>query len=236
MVVQGTGAMAMVIADVPALHGEPDQARAVATLALLTGAMMLLAGALKLGSLLRFVSNAVLVGFMNAVGVNIVLGQLANLTGYAATGGNRVARSLNTLLSPASLDWRSVGVGLSTVALIVAFERTRLGSMGLVVAVIATSAIAALLGWNGVATLQCLGPGASPFDVAVPRPRPATAGAGGVAGVRGPRSGCGDLRRGWTATAKFGPVRRSLATERQPVLIPQDRVLASLAAAGCPPG
>ena len=157
MVVQGTGAMAMVIADVPALHGEPDQARAVATLALLTGAVMLLAGALKLGTLLRFVSNAVLVGFMNAVGVNIVLGQLANLTGYAADGGNRVARSLNTLLSPASLDWRSVVVGLSTVALIVALERTRLGSMGLVVAVIATSAMAALLGWTGVATLQDLG-------------------------------------------------------------------------------
>ena len=45
MVVQGTGAMAMVIADVPALHGEPDQARAVATLALLTGAVMLQPGA-----------------------------------------------------------------------------------------------------------------------------------------------------------------------------------------------
>ena len=124
---------------------------------LLTGAVMLVAGALKLGTLLRFVSNAVLVGFMNAVGVNIVLGQLANLTGYAAPGGNRIARTLNTLLSPASLDWRSVVVGLSTVALIVALERTRLGSMGLVVAVIATSALAALLGWTGVATLQDLG-------------------------------------------------------------------------------
>jgi len=157
MVVQGTGAMAMVIADVPALHGGGDQARAVATLALLTGAVMLVAGALKLGTLLRFVSNAVLVGFMNAVGVNIVLGQVANLTGYSAPGGNRVARTLNTLLSPTSLDWRSVVVGLSTVAFIVALERTRLGSMGLVVAVIATSALAALLGWTGVATLQDLG-------------------------------------------------------------------------------
>ncbi len=93
MVVQGTGAMAMVIADVPGLHGGADQAQAVATLAVLTGAVMLLAGLLKLGSLLRFVSNAVLVGFMNAVGVNIVLGQVANLTGYAAPGDNRIVRT-----------------------------------------------------------------------------------------------------------------------------------------------
>lgn len=157
MVVQGTGAMAMIIADVPVLHSIGDQASAVATLALLTGAVMLVAGALKLGSLLRFVSNAVLVGFMNAVGVNIVLGQLSNLTGYAASGSNRVVRAVNTVLSPASLDWRSVAIGLGTIALIVLLERTRVGSIGLVVAVIATSAFALLLGWSSVASLNDLG-------------------------------------------------------------------------------
>ena len=31
-----------------------------------------------------------MVGFINAVGVNIVLGQLANFTGYDADGANRV--------------------------------------------------------------------------------------------------------------------------------------------------
>ena len=157
MVVQGTGAMAMIIADVPALHAMDDQGQAVATLALLTGVVMLVAGVLKLGSLLRFVSNAVLVGFMNAVGVNIVLGQLSNLTGYAAPGGNRVVRAINTVLSPAALDWRSVAIGVATIALIVLLERTRVGSIGLVVAVIVTSALAAVLGWSTVATLNDLG-------------------------------------------------------------------------------
>jgi len=155
MVVQGTGAMAMVISDVPEMKGGAPEA--VATLALLTGAVMLLAGLLKLGSLLRFVSNAVLVGFMNAVGVNIVLGQLANLTGYAAPGENRITRTINTLLSPSELDWRSVIIGLATMALIVVLERTRVGASGLVIAVFATSALAAVLGWTSVATLDDLG-------------------------------------------------------------------------------
>ena len=157
MVVQGTGAMAMIISDVPEMHHASDQARAVATLAVLTGAVMLLAGLFKLGSLLRFVSNAVLVGFMNAVGVNIILGQVANLTGYSAPGGNRIVRTINTILSPQHVDWPSVAIGVATIALIIIFERTRVGSLGLVVAVIATSAAAALLGWSSVQTLAHLG-------------------------------------------------------------------------------
>jgi MFS superfamily sulfate permease-like transporter len=36
----------------------------------------------EFGSLLRLVSNAVTVASVNAVGFNIVLGQLGNFTGY----------------------------------------------------------------------------------------------------------------------------------------------------------
>ena len=157
MVVQGTGAMAMIIADVPAVHDAADPARALFTLSILTGVVMLAAGLLKLGTVLRFVSNAVMVGFINAVGANIVLGQLANLTGYAPDGPNRVVRALRTLVSPGHVHWQSLAVGLATVGLILLLERTPIGSLGLVVAVVATSAAAALLGWSGVASLNDLG-------------------------------------------------------------------------------
>lgn len=156
MAVQGTGAMAMVIADVPGMRGE-DAPRMLVTLSLLTGAAMLIAGLLKLGSVLRFVSNAVMVGFINAVGVNIVLGQLANLTGYSAEGANRVTRAINTLLRPGQISWPTLAVGLATMALIVLLERTRIGSMGLVIAVVATSAAVYVGSWSEVATLQDLG-------------------------------------------------------------------------------
>ena len=166
MAIQGTGAMAMIVADVPAVHDASDPARAVFTLAVLTGVVMLAAGLLRLGSVLRFVSNAVMVGFINAVGVNIILGQLANFTGYAPEGPNRVVRTAQTLINPGRLDLATLVVGAATIALIVLLERTRLGPMGLVVAVIATSAAAAAFGWHRVATLNDLG--------AVPRslPRP----------------------------------------------------------------
>jgi len=157
MAVQGTGAMAMLISDVDALKQSSDPTRALVTLSVLTGAVMLLAGLLRLGPMLRFVSNAVMVGFMNAVGVNIVLGQLANLTGYAAEGSNRVVRAVDTLLHPGSLDGRTLVVGLATIALILLLERTPMHSLGLVVAVVLTSALAQLLDWTQVATLDDLG-------------------------------------------------------------------------------
>jgi sulfate permease, SulP family len=156
MAVQGTGAMAIVIADVPGLSGD-DAPRALVTLGLLTGAVMLVAGLLRLGSILRFVSNAVMVGFISAVGVNIVLGQLANLTGFGAEGANRVVRAARTLVRPDRWSVPTVLVGLVTIALIVLLGRTKLGAMGLVVAVIATSVAVQVGGWEQVATLNDLG-------------------------------------------------------------------------------
>jgi len=156
MAVQATGAMAMVVADVPAVHDASDPARALFTLSVLTGVIMLAAGLLRLGSVLRFVSNAVMVGFLSAVGVNIVLGQLANFTGYQAQGSNRVVRAFDTLLHPAQLHLQTLAIGATTIALILLLARTRLGALGLVVAIIVASAAAAALGWVNVATLDDL--------------------------------------------------------------------------------
>ncbi len=156
MAVQGTGAMAILVADVDTVHDATDPARALATLSLLTGVVMVAAGLLKLGSVLRFVSNAVMVGFINAVGVNIILGQLGSFTGYNSPQDSRLTRALDTLLHPGRLDGQSVAIGLGTMVLIVALERTRLGALGLVVGVVITSATANALGWD-VATVDDLG-------------------------------------------------------------------------------
>jgi SulP family sulfate permease len=157
MAVQATGAMAIVIAGVPAVHSGGNQAGALVTLTLLTGAMMLAAGFLRLGTLLRFVSNAVMVGFISAIGVSIILGQLANLTGYQASGANRVIRAVNTVIHPGRLDPRSLAVGAVTIVLIILLERTLLGPLGLVLAIVITSAATAALRWTGVATVGDLG-------------------------------------------------------------------------------
>lgn len=153
MAVQGTGAMAIIVSDVPSVRSGDDTGTALFTLSVLTGVIMLVAGLLKLGSLLRWVSNAVMVGFINAVGVNIVLGQLDNFSGYEAQGSNRVLRTFDLLFNLGEAHWASMAIGTATIFLIILLERTKLGSMGMVVAIVITSAIAPLLG-RGVVLLN----------------------------------------------------------------------------------
>ncbi len=144
MAVQATGAMAIVVADVGLVHGEGSE-RALFTLSILTGIAMLVAGFLNGGSILRFVSNAVMVGFINAVGINIVLGQFDNFTGYEGQGANRVARAFNTLLHLGQAHWPTIAIGALTIVLIVVLEKTKLGPLGMVVAIIVGSGVAAVL-------------------------------------------------------------------------------------------
>lgn len=141
MAVQGTGAMSIIIADVD-LNSRDDPARALFTLSIVTGAVMILAGVLRLGSFLRFVSNSVMTGFITAVGVNIVLGQLDDFTGYESSGSNRIARALDLLLNIWRIDLATTIVGFVTVGLIVVLGRTRLGALGMVVAIIGGSTLA----------------------------------------------------------------------------------------------
>ncbi|HEY6747231.1 MAG TPA: SulP family inorganic anion transporter [Mycobacteriales bacterium] len=145
MCVQATGAMAVVISDVPQVRGQPDSPAALATLGLLTGAIMLLAGVLRLGAMVRFVPNAVLAGFVNAVAINIVLGQLADFTGFASEHGNRVARLVDTLVHPGGWQLQVLATALVTLAVILVLERTRVGALALVVGVVLASALVAVL-------------------------------------------------------------------------------------------
>ena len=87
MSVQGTSAMALVVASVPQVTQGSYPNTALFALAILTGVFMLLAGLFNLGSLLRFVPNSVMTGFINAVALLIILGQLDDFTGYASLGG-----------------------------------------------------------------------------------------------------------------------------------------------------
>jgi len=143
MAVQATSAMALIVADSD-VAASPNPDRALYTLAMLTGVIMVVAGLLGGGRLLRFVPTAVMVGFVTAVGVNIVLGQLANLTGYAGRGPNRLMRAVDTFAHFWQFDLPTLVVGLVTIGLIVVLTRTPLRGLGLVVAIVVGSGLAAL--------------------------------------------------------------------------------------------
>jgi SulP family sulfate permease len=166
MSVQGTGAMAVIIADVPQVRDGPDALESLVTLGVLTGIAMLAAGLLRLGAAVRFVPNAVLTGFINAVAVNIMLAQLSDFTGYEGEGDNRITRTLDTLRNFGSFHWLTLSVGVGTVILILVLERTRLRGLGMVVAVVGMSGLVAVLGDRGVVLVSDV----ATIPDALPRP------------------------------------------------------------------
>ncbi|SUT86798.1 sulfate transporter [Actinobacillus ureae] len=76
MISAATGAMALVMASLVKSHGLEYLLAAT----ILTAVIQIIAGFLKLGSLMRFVARAVVVGFVNALAILIFLAQLPELT------------------------------------------------------------------------------------------------------------------------------------------------------------
>ena len=98
MNIAATSALAITAGSAVAGYSEDARASAITTLALLTGLVMLLAGLLKMGRLLRFVSNSVVIGFLTGVSINVILSQLGDFTGYASEYSNKVVKAVDTLL------------------------------------------------------------------------------------------------------------------------------------------
>lgn len=171
MTVQATSAMALIVASVPQISAGPRPTEHLFMLSILTGIIMAVLGVLKLGSLLRFVPKSVMTGFINAVAVLIVLGQLGSFTGYAAEGPNRIAQTLNLLLNLEGIDRPSLAVGVFTIILILLLERTKLKSFGIVAALLVASLLPPLFNWETVtvagdiADIPTQLPGLSTFDL-----------------------------------------------------------------------
>jgi SulP family sulfate permease len=143
MAIQAAGSVALIV------HDSNVDGSDLYMLTVLTGFLMLLAGLLKGGRLLRFVPDAAMAGFITAIGVNIVLGQLDTLTGYKASGGTRIARAITTLATIWRVDVPTTVVGLLTIGLIIWLTRTRLGGIGLILALVLGSAVAYFWNQNG---------------------------------------------------------------------------------------
>jgi sulfate permease, SulP family len=167
MSVQATSAMALIIASVTSVTEAPDPNVPLFTLAVLTGAIMLAAGLLKLGRLVRFVPNSVMVGFVNAVALLIILGQLDNFTGYASSGPNRLFRTFDLLRNLEQVHVPTLAAGVLTIILILTLERTKLKALGMVVALFFVSLVVPLAGAEQIALARDVAdiPGSLPLPV-----------------------------------------------------------------------
>lgn len=138
---------ALSVAAGAGLAGFPTDQRAgaLAILVLLMGVFQLLAGLFRLGFLTRFVSNAVMTGFLNGIAVLIILGQLGDLTGFRSRFGNSVARALDLLLRLDQVHMGTTIIGLLTLGGIALLLVTRLRKFAFIISIAAATVLLLLL-------------------------------------------------------------------------------------------
>jgi len=151
MNVDSTAATALATLEV--LSGIPSDQHFgyLVVLGLMVGLFMLVFGLLKLGFLVRFVSNAVMTGFLSGLGVLTILAQVGDVTGYTSEVSNKVMRTIDTLIHWREIDLASLVIGSLTILIILAVHRTRLKKFSFLVAVLLATVLVALLNPETVA-------------------------------------------------------------------------------------
>jgi len=106
-----------------ATAGSPRYAELTAALALLVGAITVLAGLFRLGVVAQFFSPSVLAGFVSGLALVISIKQVPKILGIEAGEGDFWQRLWDILVHLGDVHWTTLAVGLFTIAVMVAVER-----------------------------------------------------------------------------------------------------------------
>jgi SulP family sulfate permease len=158
MNVSTTGALSVAAGDALIHYPADQKTGALITLVLLIGLVQLLAGVLKLGTLVRFVAHSVMTGFITGIAVNIALGALPDLTGYVSPYNRALLRLADTLLGWDKLDPLTTILGLLTIGLILGFDRTPVKKFSMIAALAVITVLSVLLSFvSGPTSLELVG-------------------------------------------------------------------------------
>src|SRR5262245_4869810 len=103
---------------------DPDDYLAAAQLvAIFAGGIAIIAGILKLGFVVNFISESVLVGFSAGAALFIGSSQLAKLFGIEGVQGNFFERMWNVISNLDETNGWTLTLGLASIALLLIFER-----------------------------------------------------------------------------------------------------------------
>jgi SulP family sulfate permease len=144
MNVDSTSATSIATGDFLAGITSEEQQGYLVVLALLVGLWMLAFGLLKLGFLVRFISNSVMTGFLSGLGVLTILGQVGDITGYYSEAPNKVFKTIDTFFHWQEIDPATLILGLITIAIVILISRTRFERYAFAVAVVGVTLLAFL--------------------------------------------------------------------------------------------
>ena len=165
--------IAATILPILGAHGSPERAIALASmLALIVGALMIVAGAAKLGFVADLLSKPTQIGYMNGLALTILIGQLPKLFGFSVSANGLIdeTRAFVNGLTAGHTVGAAVGVGLVSLALILVLGRWLPRLPGVLVAVVVAIVLSAGLDLadHGVSLVGTLPQGLPPLTLPSP--------------------------------------------------------------------
>lgn len=120
----------------------------------LAGVFAIGLGLLKLARMTRFVSYSVMTGFLGGIAVVLILSQLPTVVGYEVSGANRITQTFDLIMRLDEVNIIALGLAAITVILTLLLERTRLRSVGTLVAIAVPTALVAFFGLDSVQIVE----------------------------------------------------------------------------------
>ena len=162
--------IAATVLPLAAAEGDPDRAIAYAScLALMVGAITLLAGIFRLGFVAELLSKPTQIGYMNGLALTIVVGQLPKLFGFSVDADSLIYEAAGFVQGVADGETVAAALTIGGVSLLVilGFQRLLPRIPGVLVAVVLAIAAVNLLDLQerGVSVVGPMPEGVPPFTV-----------------------------------------------------------------------
>ena len=162
-----TAAFAAIVAGIVAQHGV--EGLAIATL--MAGAILILMGVLRLGSLIKYIPESMTVGFTSGIAVTIVIGQIKDFFGLTFPAGTNAVEAVEKLEAIAksvkTLNPWALLTGLVALAILIVWPKISKKIPGSLVAVLVLTVVVALtkLNVNTIGDLYSISASLPPFSL-----------------------------------------------------------------------
>jgi high affinity sulfate transporter 1 len=162
MVLGPDSSLAAVILGVvyPLSHGDPARAVALAgTMAVVSGAVCILAGAARLGFITELLSKPIRYGYMNGIALTVLISQLPKFFGFSIDGDGplRELWAIGGAIVGGRANWTTLAIGAGALAVILLLKNNK-RVPGILVAVVGATAVVGLLDLAARADVAVLGP------------------------------------------------------------------------------
>ena len=162
MVLGPDSSLAAIILGVvyPLSHGDPARAVALAgTMAVVSGAVCILAGAARLGFITELLSKPIRYGYMNGIALTVLISQLPKFFGFSIDGDGplRELWAIGGAIVGGRANWTTLAIGAGALAVILLLKNNK-RVPGILVAVVGATVVVGLFGLAARAGVAVLGP------------------------------------------------------------------------------